>query len=298
MIADTIETIKAFKSVYKHYAWTLLIMYIRRRASYKKDVKINLVLKDERHLSVPYGLASQYASLKEIKNKNISQLGLAKDVLTFSYNNHPVILDPSRFSDPAAVFFREDYKSLDVKDKDVIDVGMNIGDSAIYFALNGAKRVIGLEPYPYAFSFAKKNVKLNNITNIILLNSGYGKDSKVLVDADKISSNGSTLNASCNGGIEIQIRSLKTLLAEFGMNDIILKMDCEGCEYALLDEDIDTLKSVEMIQLEYHYGYQKIVSKLMKSGFDVKYTMPVKSYNPNANNPEMEIGYIYAKRIR
>jgi len=33
------------------------------------------------------------------------------------------------------------YKWLDVKGKDVVDVGANIGDSAIYFALRRAKRL-------------------------------------------------------------------------------------------------------------------------------------------------------------
>ena len=63
--------------------------------------------------------------------------------------------------------------------------GMNIGNSAIYFALNGAKRVIGLESYPYAFSYAEKNIKLNNLNNIILLNAGYSKDSTILIDDKK-----------------------------------------------------------------------------------------------------------------
>jgi GT2 family glycosyltransferase len=53
---------------------------------------------------------------------------------------------------------RKEYSFLNVVNRDVIDIGMNIGDSTIYFALNGARRVIGLEPYPYAFSYAKINV--------------------------------------------------------------------------------------------------------------------------------------------
>ncbi len=73
-------------------------------------------------------------------------------------------------------------------------------------------------------------------------------------------------------------------------------MDCEGCEYALLDEDDETLKKIEMFQIEYHYGYQKLVSKLKETGFDVRHSEPVKSYNPDAENPNMNVGYIYAKR--
>ena len=85
-----------------------------------------------------------------------------------------MILNPARFSDPEAVFFKKEYNFLNVKDRDVIDVGMSIGDSTIYFALNGVRRVIGLEPYPYAFSYEEKNVKLNNLQNIIIHNAGYG----------------------------------------------------------------------------------------------------------------------------
>ena len=49
-----------------------------------------------------------------------------------------------------------------------------------------------------------------------------------------------------------------------------------------------------MIQIEYHYGYENLVKKLLDVGFDVKYTNPRKYYNNEADNKEMELGYIYA----
>jgi FkbM family methyltransferase len=73
-----------------------------------------------------------------------------------------------------------------MKERDVIDVGMNIGDSSIYFSINGANRVIGLETSPYAFSLAEKNVTLNRLNNVILLNAGYGKDSITSIDQTNI----------------------------------------------------------------------------------------------------------------
>ena len=173
---------------------------------------------------------------------------------------------------------------------------MNIGDSAIYFALNGAKRIIGLEPYPYAFSYAEKNIKLNNLNNIILLNAGYGKDDKILVDDKKISSIGSSMISS-NSGKTIPIYSLKTLLKMYKIKNAIVKMDCEGCEYALLEEDDETLKNIDMIQIEYHYGYSNLIEKLKKGGFQVEYMKAQASYNKDAENPNMMLGWIYAKRI-
>ena len=51
----------------------------------------------------------------------------------------------------------EQYKILDVSNKDVVDVGAALGDTAIYFALKGAKHVYAFEPYPYSYNIAKKN---------------------------------------------------------------------------------------------------------------------------------------------
>ncbi len=45
------------------------------------------------------------------------------------------------------VFDCGEYGVLDVSGKVVIDVGASIGDSAIYFALKGARKVIAIEPH-------------------------------------------------------------------------------------------------------------------------------------------------------
>ena len=64
------------------------------------------------------------------------------------------------------VFFNNEYADLDIKDKIVIDVGANIGDSSIYFALRGAKKVIAIEPFPENFDLAKiskKNLRIYEV---------------------------------------------------------------------------------------------------------------------------------------
>ena len=262
MINDKFEMIKSYKKAYKNYFRVLYMLYIKRKESYRNnEIKIKVVLRDGRTITVPYGFITTYARLKTYKNQNISSLNLTNEGVSFQYKDHPVIIDPGRFSYPEEVFLREEYNFLNVTNCDVVDVGMNIGDSAIYFTLNGARKVIGLEPYPYAFSYAEKNVKLNDIKNIITLNAGYGKDSIILIDNNKISLNTSSLISSNNGGKEILIYSLKTLLNKYEIENAVLKMDCEGCEYNLLDEDEEVLRRFRMIQVEYHYGYQKLKEK-------------------------------------
>lgn len=195
------------------------------------------------------------------------------------------------------VFINEDYKFLDVKDKDVIDIGASIGDSPIYFALSGAKRVIALEPYPYSYNLAKKNVETNDLTKKIeILNAGYGKDDDVFVDPYKVSLDYAQFQPAQNG-IKIKLYSLKSLIELFKITDAVLKMDCEGCEYSLITEDTDSIRKFSHIQIEYHYGYSELKDKLENSGFEVKWTKPNKFYDPRDKiNHNMELGYIYAKR--
>lgn len=277
---------------YRNWISVLIQLFMERTASKDKDVNIKVSLRDGKTIRIPYGWVTSYARLSKINNNNISNLELTINGLSFSYKERKIILDPARFSDLDAVFFHEEYKFLNVTNKDVIDIGTNIGDSAIYFLINGARRVIALEPYPYAFSVAERNVKLNNMSDIILINSGYGEDSKMTV-SEKISNNASSLSASLNGK-EIYILSLKTLIDKYNIENCVIKMDCEGCEYALLSELDEVYKNIAMIQIEYHYGYENLVKKLLDVGFDVKYTNPRKYYNNEADNKKMELGYIYA----
>jgi FkbM family methyltransferase len=41
--------------------------------------------------------------------------------------------------------------------------GGEIGDTAIYFALRKAKKVIVFEPFPYNFKYLIQNIKINNL---------------------------------------------------------------------------------------------------------------------------------------
>jgi len=294
---NKIQILKNCKKVYKNYFSVWSKLYLNRRKSLQNDnIMIKVILRDGKEINVPYGWVLKFAELQTYRKENISNLYLVKEGISFRYKDYPVIINPARSSNLEDVFFTEEYNFLNVKDRDVIDVGMNIGDSAIYFALNGAKRVIGLEPYPYAFSYSERNLKLNNLQNVIALNAGYGKDSIILVEDNKISSPGSGLIASNDDGKEIPIYSLKKLLNKYEIDDAVLKMDCEGCEYNLLDEDESILKRLRMIEIEYHSGYEKLKEKLEKLGFKVKYSEPKKGYNLYSSYPNIGTGYIYARR--
>ena len=67
------------------------------------------------------------------------------------------------------VFLKKDYGFLDVADKTVIDIILNIADSSIYFALDGASSVIALESNLKNYNIARYNIYLNNLSSKIIL---------------------------------------------------------------------------------------------------------------------------------
>ena len=191
------------------------------------------------------------------------------------------------------IFFLEDYKFLNTKGETVLDIGANIADSSIYFALKGAIKVIGLEPSTYAYNYATQNVILSNLEEkILILNAGYGSDSEIFIDPNRTTSLGSQIIPGTEKMIKIY--SLKSLVTIYKLTSAILKMDCEGCEYSIIKEDIQVLRRFRQIQLEYHYGYEKLVDKLKYCGFDVKYTKPRKVYNSELKK-NMAVGFIFAR---
>ncbi|MFP3130770.1 MAG: FkbM family methyltransferase [Nitrososphaeria archaeon] len=197
------------------------------------------------------------------------------------------------------VFFQEEYKWLIEGQKDpiIIDIEGEVGDSALYFAIKGAKEVIVIEPFPNNYEYLIKNINSNNFQDKIKpINAMVGRENKkttIVIPEEFIVRDAKESQV----GSEIEMITLSKLIERFNLREALLKMDCEGCEYeSILNENDETLKIFKRIELEYHYGYEKLKEKLEKSGFNVKYTEPKKINNPDATNPDMVVGYICEKR--
>ena len=216
------------KKVYKHQIKILIKLIVHSK-------KAKIILQDNEIHCWSTGAIWFYGSLPNsfVESSNVKEyLDGLKDFLEFNYKNNKIKLydvlnSGGSFKD---IFLYEDHKYLDPENKVVIDIGTNIGDTAIYFALNNAKRVIALEPYPYSYNFALKNIKENNLEEkIILLNVGYGNDEEKNININIIPNGGSSFIESKEGK-NIKLYSLKTLINNYKLNNnLLLKMDCEGC---------------------------------------------------------------------
>ncbi len=193
-------------------------------------------------------------------------------------------------------FVEEQYKWLRVEGKQVLDVGANIGDSAIYFALNRALHVYALEPFPYTYRLARRNVELNGFEKqITVLNLGCGKEGAITIDPELKSEPSSNL-VRCEGGETVPIVSLKRIVERYGLNDAVAKIDCEGGEYELIlgAEDRD-LRAFSQMMIEYHQGFASLTERLNKAGFQVTHTRPFAFQNPVTGRSEA-VGFIKAMK--
>jgi len=186
-----------------------------------------------------------------------------------------------------------DYSWLDVQGKRVLDIGASIGDTAVYFALRGAREVVAFEPYPFPYQLALKNVEANGLRNVRVINAGVsGSDGTVRVTRGETAIGDDLKPSDEPDAVEVPIYSLDRVLEEYGPFDV-LKMDCEGCEYdAILNSK--RIGELRQIQMEYHYGPGRLVEALRNAGFEVEATRPQRLYNSRARDPNMLLGHIYA----
>jgi len=122
---------------------------------------------------------------------------------------------------------------LEKRDKVVVDVGAGVGDFSILAARRLPRSEIrAYEPDENRFNLLVKNLELNGVKNV---------------------------------------RAKKVAVTSLPGNIDFLKIDCEGCEYEILNN----VKNVKKIAMELHLSCgdgQKLINTLFKSGFEVETT--------------------------
>jgi FkbM family methyltransferase len=174
----------------------------------------------------------------------------------------------------------------DLAGKTVIDVGANIGDTAVYFAERGA-RVIAYEPDPEMCELARRNAKLNGL-QIEFNDAGVGGANETLplstsrAGADSVSvtlfPGSRPLTGLHDTTMPVRIVAFSDVLATLESIGL-LKMDCEGCEYpALRSVNAGELRKIDHIIMEYHERGDSLAALLRAAGFDVRFEGPMYMY--------------------
>ena len=221
---------------------------------------IKLIRCDDRDVFVIYTNEIQ-VPIKEFEKSNAYTIDLTvKNGWVYDLTNGFWLKGNVRFrhmrSTVFQVFNDGDYEQLNVKGRVVIDVGAYIGDSAIYFALKGARKVIAIEPHPGAYAEMLDNIKLNNMENVIIpINAGLAsKPGKVCFENVNINIASIIYHRPGDCPITVPAVTLCDLMNRFGIdpNDAVLKMDCEGCEFDVVLNDYEHVRLFRELILEYH----------------------------------------------
>ncbi|MDT7867178.1 MAG: FkbM family methyltransferase [Acidianus sp.] len=163
-----------------------------------------------------------------------------------------------------------------LRGKDVIDVGANVGDTALYFVLNGARKVIAVEPLPNVAKCAEENLRLNGAADKVKVINAALSDEPVSIpcNTDTLLSAGfSTLKG--NGPCKVPGVTLGYLL-NMVEDPYLLKMDCEGCEaQVILGPEREKLRAFEHIIFETHphitsVSNEKLLASLKELGFECR----------------------------
>lgn len=218
----------------------------------------------------------------------------SKSNISFIFDNENAIGNTIR--QIRDILYYKEYRFINPKNKIVVDVGANIGDSAIYFHLRGAKQVYAVEAMPRLYKLMIQNIRINKIANVLPINAVCSTSNKVY-KLPKDSTWDGDIQEKLNNSTKVKSISLDEIVKRYDINNGILKIDCEGCEYDIIaNSRKETLQRFDEIFVEYHYGYINIERKLKDCGFRVGHTVPAKMINMQLNNPTMYVGFIKAKK--
>ena len=122
----------------------------------------------------------------------------------------------------------------------VVDVGAHIGYYTLLFAkyVGSAGCVISFEPLPANFALLQKNVHINNLLNVRLLNQAvFSQTQKITLnvpDEQPNPGNGSMYNLGTAKQCHVEAVSLDDFCGSSNLRPDVLKIDVEGAEYEVL----------------------------------------------------------------
>jgi hypothetical protein len=259
MTKSNISRIHRLVGYEKHLAFYLKFFNLYRR-KYKNYIQVmrNVLRKKYPFTGINYdGTTKIFASYAELYN-DLMRIGYepGEDLV---YVDDLAFYGGKTNGDIVGIFRANNYSELPVKDRVVLDIGANIGDSAIYFAIRGAKKVLAIEPDKMCYEFAVKNIEANGLSDAIKIIHG------AIVSP----------NNDNKGNPNFILLTLQDMIKNYNMNPTVCKIDCEGCEYeTILNAPREVLRNFAHLKIEYHYGYRNLVKKLKSSGFLTRHTWP------------------------
>jgi FkbM family methyltransferase len=173
------------------------------------------------------------------------------------------------------------FLDFDLTDWLIVDVGAYIGDTPLYYAKRGAL-VVAVEPLPSNYEVMLWNLELNPDLKhrVVPVNAAISdKDGFVEFSYSKPMDGGASIYGGGRFKVKVRSMRLSTLIKEITSMGLdldrfkvrVLKMDCKGCEYDVINE-VDVLRLFNIVKIEYsgylrNRTYHELKSVLENLGF-------------------------------
>jgi FkbM family methyltransferase len=184
----------------------------------------------------------------------------------------------------------------------LFDIGMNVGITSLYFSKNKkCLSIFAYEPFSKTLEFAKLNFSLNDTSSKIkVFNYGLGFPTRTIKVNYNEEFKGSVgingvaeyINVDQEKVLELEIRDVADNILKNVLNNnkkIILKIDCEGAEYEIINrlKEQNILSQISGLMIEWHVkGPTQILEILIGENFKIF------SFNESSKT----IGMIYATK--
>jgi FkbM family methyltransferase len=174
-----------------------------------------------------------------------------------------------------------------LKDKDVIDGGAYIGDSAVIFSEEYSfGKIYSFEPDRYSYVKLKENIAKYKMKNVIPVNKGIAsEEGKVNFEIQGLSS-----AISLEGSEEIEVTTVDKFVESSGPDVAVglIKFDIEGFEFDGMIGSLDTIKKFRPVLLIsiYHTGKDFFDIKPYLENLNLGYKFMIRKINPY--NPIIE----------
>jgi FkbM family methyltransferase len=259
-----------------------LIIDMKNLSLYKKSIDLRTLIRLIKmpFLAVRKCILYLNATFKTVDNKTIVTINKYDSISLYIFGRSDLycILEVFYFT----------YYNININhDAIVIDIGLNIGTTSLFFAqYKNIKHIYAFEPFKDTYEQAMFNINLNKNLKDKITIYNYGLSDKDEVKdisySQKFSGSMSVLSENSNIHFKSKDMHLSTvhlksaekeiqnIISNNTKHKIILKMDCEGSEYSIINSlnEYMVLRNIDYILLEWHmHGPTQILNILKENNF-------------------------------
>ncbi|MCA9733127.1 MAG: FkbM family methyltransferase [Deferribacteres bacterium] len=155
----------------------------------------------------------------------------------------------------------------------ILDLGVNIGSTILHLNHEYPDAfIVGVEMDKGNFEVAKLNTSVIKDSCDLLNKAVWCRDELVTYSGKNEES--FAITGKSNDSISIEATTISRVIEQYGWNKVdYVKMDIEGAEMVIFENDLSWLNKVKQINLEIH-DFGKIeffINKLQSSGFKVRH---------------------------